>query len=262
MRCVLLGLLLCSCYAGQRASNDINRAWQGRQVGELQATWGTPASTQVSNGGTVQIWSITNHHFSLPKLKGRLDVGPGGVDLYAEARPGQRWQSKTQVKVSVDASGVIAAMHGPSIRWGRPEGANLRSGLVMGLRASMGRLDDTKTSLPGTGAYIGGMLGPRLALVGNYSFASGKDTEGGAIGMAWSLTPMYWLSSRVSVRGGPAAILAFDPGFKDIGAEGGLDGTLSYALVRSGSFVLDLRIDATAGPDTQFASVGIGVNVN
>ncbi len=263
MRWILLCVLLSSCYAGNRASRDINHAWQGRQIGELQATWGKSSATQVGAQGTLETWSITNHHIAaLPSLKGSLDLGPGGLDLYAEARPGAMRKSVTEIKVMVDGHGVITSMQGPSIRWGRPRGANLRSGLVMGMRASMGRLDDTKTALPGTGMYIGGMLGPRLALVGNYSFASGKDDAGGAIAMAWSIAPIYWLHSRVSVRGGPAIILAFDPGFEDLGAEGGLDGTLSYALVRSGSFVLDLRFDVTAGPDTQFATFGVGVNVN
>lgn len=262
MRWILLCVLLSSCFAGHRASQGINKEWQGHSIGELRGEWGKASSSQATAEGSVHLWTITNHHIALPSLKGSLDVGPEGLDLYAEARGGRRYQSKTVMQVLVDAQGRILSMQGPSIRWGAPKNANLRTGIVFGLRAGMSRLDDTATPLPSTGMYIGGMLGPRLALVGNYAFASGKDDAGGAIGMAWSLAPKYWVSSRMSVRGGPAMILAFNPGFEDVGLEGGIDASASYALVRAGSFVLDLRIDATAGPDTQFASVGVGVNVN
>ena len=39
-------------------------------------------------------------------------------------------------------------------------------------------------------------------------------------------------------------------------------GAPSYALVRSGSFVLDLRFDATLSTAAAFGTLGVGVNAN
>ena len=262
MRWLLPLFLASACYSGQKVSTDINKEWQGRKLSQLQAEWGQASTSEASADGKVHRWTITHHHLSLPSAQGSLRISPEGVDLYAEARGGRSSTSKTEVVALSSAEELILDMKGPSLRWGAPSDANLRSGLLLGFHAGMGRLDDTSTPLPSGGLYIGGMLGPRLGLVGSFSLTSGKDEAGGAIGMAWALAPKYWFDSRFSVRGGPAMILAFDPGFEDPGLEAGVDGTASYALVRSGSFALDLRLDATATPSTQFGTLGVGVNLN
>jgi hypothetical protein len=42
----------------------------------------------------------------------------------------------------------------------------------------------------------------------------------------------------------------------------GAVGAVSYAVVRAGSFVLDVRFDATLSTKTAFGMFGIGANVN
>jgi hypothetical protein len=44
-------------------------------------------------------------------------------------------------------------------------------------------------------------------------------------------------------------------------APGGV-GARSFAVVRAGSFVLDLRLDATLSTSSAFGMLGVGVNVN
>jgi hypothetical protein len=39
-------------------------------------------------------------------------------------------------------------------------------------------------------------------------------------------------------------------------------GAVSFAVVRAGSFVLDLRADATVSTSSAFGMLGVGVNVN
>lgn len=261
---ILCGFSLCfaACYSGAQTSRDINSDWQGRKGSELRAHWNKPSTTQAEGSGELQVWSIHHKHFELPTLRAKLDVGPGGLDAYGEARAGKVWTSTTDVKVHIDGADIITGVEGPSLRWGPSDNANLRWGTIFGLHAGMGRLDDTSTPLPSGGLYIGGMLSKTVGLVGSYSFTSGSDDAGGAIGMAWSLGPQWWPLARVSLRVGPAMVLAFDPGFENVGLEPGVNGLASYAIVRSGTFTLDLRLDLTAGSSTRFANLGVGVNLN
>lgn len=251
-------VLLAGCYTGARTSRDINAAWRGHGRGEIEARWGKPAAVQ----GDALVWTITHHHVELPSGQAQLHVGPGQFDLYAEVQKGASWDTTTQAVATVDRAGTILAVDGPSLRWGPPRGENLRWGVVFGFHAGMGRLDDTGTMLPGGGLYIGGMLGPRLALVGVYQLGFGKGDGGGAYGMAWGMAAIYWPLARLNVHGGPAAVLSADPGFADDSFAPGVVTGVSYAAVRSGSFVLDLRLDATGAPGVVFGTLGVGVNVN
>jgi hypothetical protein len=253
---------LIGCYSGGQVSPDINASWRQHKASEIRSDWGAPKTVQPAEDGSVHVWTIEHRHFTLPTLRAKLDVGPGGLDAYGEARAGEKWTTTTDVAVHVDLSGLITRIEGPSLRWGPPDDANLRWGLLMGMHAGMGRLDDTATPLPSGGLYIGGMLGPTLGLVGSYSFTSGSDDAGGAIGMAWAVGPQWWPATRLSLRAGPAMILAFNPGFEDAGLEAGVNGSASYALIRSGTFTLDVRMDLTAGSSTRFGNVGVGVNLN
>lgn len=115
--------------------------------------------------------------------------------------------------------------------------------------------------MPSLGLYMGGMIGPRTALLGSYSFVNGRGDDGGAMGHAWAFAIQYWPEARVNVRGGGAMVL------DDTNASGarlspGAVGAVSYAVVRAGSFVLDARFDATVSTKTAFGMFGIGVNVN
>lgn len=257
-----LSMALVGCYSGRQVTPDINVAWKQHKASEIHADWGTPSTVRADGTGSVHVWTIKHRHYQLPTLRARLNVGPDGLDAYGEARAGKKWTTSTDVNVHVDASGLITHVEGPSLRWGPPDDANMRWGLLLGMHAGMGRLDDTSTPLPSGGLYIGGMLDPTLGLVGSYSFTSGSDDAGGAIGMSWALGPQWWPDTRLSLRAGPAMILAFNPGFEDVGLEAGINGGASYALIRSGTFTLDVRLDLTAGSSTRFGNVGIGVNLN
>jgi hypothetical protein len=250
------------CYGGERAARDVNAAWRGRSRAALEAHWGAPAAVQVQDGATALRWSHTRRHVELPAAEAALTIEPGHMDGILAVQPGAVWHSSTEVVALLDAGGAVASVHGPSLRWGPPGDANLRWGTILGLHVGMGRLDDTSTPLPSGGMYIGGMLGPRLGLVGAFSLASGTDDAGGAMGFSWSVAAVWWPSARVSVRGGPALVLAFDPGFDDAALSPGLTGSASLALVRAGAFVLDLRVDITAAAPAAFGSLGVGVNLN
>ncbi|HUH04799.1 MAG TPA: hypothetical protein VML75_22535 [Kofleriaceae bacterium] len=261
---VWLVIAVCAsgCYRGAEAAHDVNDAWRGRTRAELETRWGKPAAVT----GAQLHWRHSRRHVELPSGSAQLSVETTGdttsIDVGGELRAGQTWTSTTEVIALIDATGRIASVQGPSLRWGAPRDANLRWGALFGVHAGLGRLDDTSTPLPSGGAYIGGMLGPRHGLVGSFALVSGMDDAGGALGMAWGMGLQWWPATRVWLRGGPAMILAFDPGFVDVGLEPGVTGGASFAVVRAGAFVLDLRLDLTAGTSTSFGSAGIGVNLN
>ena len=106
------------------------------------------------------------------------------------------------------------------------------------------------------------MIGPQLALLGSYRFVNGKGDMGYAMGHAWGFGVQHWVAPRLAIGAGAALVLDLEPGLSDPGLSPGALGTLSYALVRAGSFVLDLRIDATIATSVAFGTLGIGVNVN
>ncbi len=267
MRTVAFALLLVAgCYSGAKVTPDVNAAWRGRSRASIEAAWGTPKTVAAAGAGAALIWSYDTRHVELPSGGASLSVdvsrGAAGIDFAAELTPGKVWTRTTEVAVVVDAAGVIQDIRGPSVRWGAPADANLRSGVIFGMHAGMGRLDDTGTALPSGGLYLGGMLGPRLGLAGQYAMVFGKDDAGGAVGFAWGIAAHYWPAARIALHVGPALVLDLDPGFEDPALGPGLTGGASFAIVRSGSFVLDLRLDATAAPSATFGSVGVGVNVN
>ena len=73
---------------------------------------------------------------------------------------------------------------------------------------------------------------------------------------------LNWGEDRVWLRGGPAALLAWDPGFTNARFEPGVTLGASYAIVKVGTFALDLRLDAAGGLSTAFGTVGVGANLN
>jgi hypothetical protein len=250
------------CYHGERATRDVNAAWAGRTRSAIEARWGKPASVEVEGSRAVLRWSHRRVHFELPAAQAELIVEPGRVEGTAALHPGAVWHSSTEVVVLVDAGGTITSVRGPSLRWGPPNDANLRWGTILGQHVGMGRLDDTSTPLPSGGAYVGGMLSPTLGLAGTFSLVSGLDDAGGAMGFSWGMAAVWWPATRVSLRGGPALVLAFDPGFANVALGPGLTGSASLALIKAGTFVLDLRLDLTTASSGAFGNLGIGVNMN
>jgi len=258
---VLLALVAAGgCYHGAPTSRDINTAWRGRARAEIQGRWGRPLAVGQEGGATVLQWSHFHRHFTLPSASGYADIGPGHADVHFEAHPGETWTTHTDVIAKLDGADRIVEVRGPSVRWGAPQDANLHWGTIFGLHAGMGRLDNTGTPLPSGGLYLGGMLGPHVGLVGQYALAFGKGNGGGAMGMAWGMGVAWFPIDRLSVRAGPAMVLALDPGFSNARLRPGVDATAAIAAVRSGTFVLDLRVELVAATDAAFGSVGIGVN--
>ncbi len=256
MRVIVALVALAGCYGGGRAARDVNRAWRGHGRAEIVARWGQP--TQES--AEALVWSRDHRQVELPSGEASLRIAPGELDAHAELRAGEvsTWQS--HVVATLGAGDVIAEVSGPSLDRGPPAGTNMRWGLVMGLHAGMSRLDDTGTPLPGGGVYIGGMLSPTLGLVGAFELVSGKGDDGGAMGLAAGIAAQWWTTRRIALRAGPAAVLAWDP--EDATPGPGLLGGASFAVITSGSFVLDLRLDLIAAPSVVMGSAGVGVNVN
>lgn len=250
------------CYGSSRATRDVNASWRGHSRADIEARWGAPASSSTDGGVTTLVWSYTTRHITLPSARGHLVVDGDSFEAEAELRPGAITEHTTNLIARIDGSGRVLSVEGPSLRWGAPRGLNARWGLVMGAHGGMGRLDDTETPLPGGGLYIGGMLGPRLALVGSFGLFAGTGDDGAAMGFVWGLATQYWPMARVNLRLGPAAVLAFDAGFEDLGLEPGLTGAASFAIVRSGKFVVDLRFDVVQGTSTTLGTIGFGLNRN
>jgi hypothetical protein len=106
------------------------------------------------------------------------------------------------------------------------------------------------------------MLTPTVGLTGVYSFVAGDSDGGHAIDMAYGMAVNWWPAARVSLGAGPAMVLASRPGFTDWHLAPGATGSASLAIVRAGTFVLDLRLDLTVAPSDAFGILGIGVNMN
>jgi hypothetical protein len=260
--CAVLGA---ACYSGSRAARDANIAWRGHARVELEGRLGEPRAVEPQPDGTALLrWTRTGQRIiELPSGSLDVNVTPTSFDLRAEARPGrvERYEYDLASAV-VDPAGTVLRFDSSWLVAGIPRGLNLRMGVVFGLHAGPGWLDDAATARPSLGIYLGGMIGPRLALLGAYSFVNGKDVDGAAMGHSWAFAAQYWPAARLAVRAGPAMVLDLDPGLEDPALSAGVIGAVSYALVRAGSFVLDLRFDATLSPSAAFGTLGVGVNVN
>lgn len=275
---VIAAVLACApaCYTGAPANRDVAAAWRGHARAELVDRWGAPArTTPIEGDAEALVYAHDVRHVELPEFAvvaphAHADVAvPGGtlhadvVGLGAAVRPGLVWHSTTTAVAVVDpATATIARVDGATLRWGPPNDANLHWGTIYGLHVGMGRLDATSTPLPSGGAYLGGMLSPTLGLVGTFDLAAGTGDRGGAMGFAWGMAAQYWPLTRLWVRAGPAMLLAFDPGFANPALHPGGTAAASYAFVKVGRFVVDLRADVAAGPSVAFGSVGVGVAVD
>ncbi len=254
---------LAGCYSGTRATRGVNASWHGRSRAAIEARWGKATVAEVPGGATLT-WTRVSHHVELPSVSGDLRIGAGSFDARLAATPGRVWNTATDVVATVDAAGRIVEVAGPSVWLGKgpPRDVNLRWGALFGVHAGMGALEDASRPWPSLGLYIGGMLGPRLGLVGNYAFVNGRGTDGNAMGHAWSVAVQYWPQPRLWLRAGPAMVVALDPGLVDAQLLPGVATGASLALVRGRVFVLDLRLDTIVAPGSAFGSLGVGVNVN
>jgi hypothetical protein len=268
MRRAAIAIALAGCYHGARATRDVNAAWRGHARAEIEARWGPPTITPTATGALLA-WSYSTTHVELPRGAAHLTVTPTTIDAAAAFEPGAIWKTATTATADVDASGRIIEVRGPSLHWGPPRSTNLHWGAILGGHVGLGRLDTTGTPLPSGGLYIGGMIGPRSALVGTFALVSGTAPAGGALALAWGIATQDWITPRFAVRAGPAMILAFRPGFGASSGLGhaladtfGLSGAASFAAVRTRVFVLDLRAELTIGRSDAFGSLGVGVNLN
>ena len=256
------------CYSGARAARDVNPAWRGHARSTLEARLGSPRVVAGEGGTTRLSWIRRGHDVTLPsgRLALRDGIGPTGasVDVDAALRPGSVRAYEYEIAAAtVDAAGTVLAFDSVRLAAGIPRGLNLRTGVLFGLHGGMSRLDAAAGPMPGLGVYIGGMLGPRLGLVGAYSFVNGRARGDDYVqGHAWGVAAQYWATPRVSVRAGPALVLDVDPEPGSLELAPGLMSALSVALVRAGSFVLDVRADATLSTASATGMVGLGVHVN
>ena len=251
------------CYSGPRAAQDINLAWRGHARGELEARLGTPVIEPQPDGRSALRWTRRGHDVRLASGHLRLDVTPTSFDLDTTVRPGEiRAYDYDIASALVDPGGTVVEFESGRLAAGIPDGMNARTGVVFGLAVGMGRLDDAATPLPSLSTYIGGMIGPQLALVGAYTFANGAASGEYVHGHAWAFAAQYWVTERLSLRAGPAMVIDVDamPGHAAL-RPGGV-GAVSFAVIRAGSFVLDLRLDVTLSTSSAFGVLGLGVNVN
>jgi hypothetical protein len=265
MRLFALMLLATGCYTARSAAPDINAAWLGRARLELEARIGPPTQqAQQPDGNLALRWVGHGVNIkSLPSGHLALKISPTSFSIDAEAKAGEVEKYEyTRALALVAPSGILLDIDA-AFAAGFPSGTNARTGLVMGLSAGMGTIIDASTPLPSVGVYIGGMVHPRLALIGTYNFVNAKDSQNGfAMGHAWGFGVQYWVASRWTLRGAPAAMLDLEPGLENPTFAPGATAGVGYALVRSGSFVLDVRADAFMSPSALFGMAGIGVNVN
>jgi len=261
MRFALLLALLAGCYTQSRAARDLNPHWRGHSAAILQARLGAPRATVAQpDGTTVLRWTHRGQNIvALPSGSFDLKVTPTSFDVRAEARPGVVENVEYEIATAVvDPRGTVLSFDSGWLVAGIPPGHDTRTGVIFGLHGGMGRTGDASQPLPSVGTYIGGMLSPNLALVGAYAFVNGKDGDAYVQGHSWALAAQYWATRRVALRVGPAMVLHTDP----VELAPGAVGALSFAVVRSGSFVLDLRFDATGSTKGAFGMLGVGVNVN
>lgn len=252
------------CYSGSRAAQDINMAWRGHARVELEARLGTPATIATQPDGAIALrWMRRTHDVTLARGHLNLDVTPNSFQIDAAVRPGTiEARDYELASALVDPGGRVLRFDSGLLAAGIPGGMNVRTGVVFGLAVGMGRLDDASTPLPSVSTYIGGMIGPQLALVGSYTFVNGSANGEYVNGQSWAFGVQYWPTARISVRAGPAMVIDVDamPGNAKIRPGGA--GALSFAVVRAGSFVLDVRADATVSTSSAFGMLGVGVNVN
>lgn len=252
------------CYTAARATPTVNVAWQGHARATLEGRLGAPAEALAQpDGATLLLWTRRGTTITLPEGGFSLRLTPTSFELDAAARPGTVTHDEVDLaKALVGPDGRVLRFDGAFLAAGVPDGLNLRTGLVMGLHGGLGRLDDGASARPGVGAYLGGMISPRVALVGAYTFLTASTGGDLVQSHAWSLAMQRWMTSRLAMRVGPALVLDTDPEPSDVNLRLGATGALSFALVRAGSFVLDARVDAVGSPTSLAAAVGVGVHVN
>jgi hypothetical protein len=263
--CLLVASILTGCYTARSAAPDINAAWRGRARIDVETRIGAPTQQAQQPDGTIALRWV-GHGINVRELpSGHLSVKltSTSFSIDAAARPGVVERTEfTRALAVVAPTGAILDFDG-AFAAGFPSGLNVRTGLVMGLAGGLGGFSNATTPMPSLNLYLGGMIGPRSALIGTYSFINAKDPDAGyAMGHAWGFGLQYWPAARLAVRASAAAVIDLDPGLDDATfAPGGVVG-VGYALVRSGSFVLDARFDAVVSTSATFGMVGVGVNVN
>lgn len=261
-RLALSAVTLAACYTHAPANRDVQASWHGRTRAEIVDRWGSPGRQTTDAGQAIDVWAFHTTHIELPGASLLVAVRPTALDVAAAATPGAIWQTTTEAAAVSAPDGTISAVQGYALHWGPPNDVNLHWGVIFGAHVGLGRLDTTPTPLPSGGAYIGGMLGPTLGLVGTFALAAGTSDGGGAMGLAGGVAAQWWPINRLWVRAGPAMLLVLDPGFDNARLRPGVTAGASYAFVKVGRLAVDARFDLAAGPSEAFGTVGVGVNLN
>ena len=254
-----------ACYTGTRAARDVNLAWRGHARLDLEARLGVPREAAPQPDGTTVVrWSRGGHRdIELPGGSFALTVTPTSFAAHAELHAGSVETFEYDIAAAIlDPNGTVLSFDSSWLAAGIPDGMNARTGIIFGLHGGAGRLDDASTVMPSLGAYIGGMLTADMALLGAYAFVTGKSGDDFVQGHSWGLALQYWPTPRFNVRAGPAMVIDTDPEPGNAALVPGGIGAASFAVVRAGSFVLDVRFDATVSTSSAFGTFGIGVNVN
>ena len=159
-------LTLAGCYAGSSAAGDVNAAWRGHARVDVEARLGRPTAVVPQPDGTsVLAWSRTGVNIaSLPSGGLHVDITPASFEFHAEAQPGvvEKYQFDVATAV-VDPNGTLLRFDSGSIAAGIPKGENIRTGIIYGGSAAAGIFKSATSMRPSLGAYIGGMIGPRMS---------------------------------------------------------------------------------------------------
>jgi len=263
MRGFAIAVLATGCYSARAAAPDINDAWRGRGRLELEARIGPATQEGKQPDGNIALKWIGHgtNIVSLPSGHLDLKISPTSFSIDAAANPGVVERTTYTRALAIVAPGGAVLEFDGAFAAGFPDGLNVRTGLVMGLTAAAGAFSNATTPMPSLGLYIGGMIGPRLALIGSYQFVNAKGEDDYAMGHVWGFGVQHWPAARLAVRALGVAGVDIEPN-EDASFGPGATAGVGYALVRSGSFVLDVRVDGIFTTQAAFGLAGIGVNVN
>jgi hypothetical protein len=265
MRALAL-LALAGCYSGSRAAGDVNAAWRGHARVDVEAKLGAPTAVVAQADGTsVLAWSRTGINVaSLPSGSLRVDITPASFDFHAEAQPGvvEKYQFDV-AKALVDRNGMLVRFESETLAAGIPKRANIHTGIIYGASPAFGfHKCSMRHWRPSLGAYMGGMIGPRTALLGAYQFVNAGCEDGSPVGHTWAFAVQYWPLARLNIRGGAGMVLDDAVWLREARLSPGILAAASFAVLRVGSLVVDVRFDSTVSTKTAFGMFGVGVNVN
>jgi hypothetical protein len=218
LRCIsVLGCIAVStaCFTQHKADGYTSRAWRGKSKQAILAQWGNPET----NNADSLTWSETSITHNAARVDTTVTVVGNtayGTSTYTPASTIVTRRSAS-ARLSPEGTVLDTSTNAPYL-WG-PPGRNMRTGMIMGigLGAAQGRV----TSDIGFAGhiYMGGMVLPKLGIIGLAGFASesgervpaGFDACGDTgqpacfdpNGYVIGLGAQYWLHRMVWLRAVP-----------------------------------------------------------